>query len=132
MAFHASFEEVLAHLSLCSLCSLFLLECLFDGMYSKGWPSFLEKCLATPMKTRVPTDVITDARHPNVSFFLARHRGCLKMPGDEEKSRNRPENHARSAIISSTTYVSTDNCTSRTTTRRGINKIPKCFSSWRF
>ena len=25
-------------------------------------------------------------------------------------------------------YVSTDNCISRTTTRRGINKIPKCFS----
>ena len=50
------------------------------------------------------------------------------MPGDEQKSKNRPENHARSAIISSTTYVSTDNCISRTTTRRGINKIPKCFS----
>ena len=25
-------------------------------------------------------------------------------------------------------YVSTDNCISRTTTQRGINKIPKCFS----
>ena len=48
------------------------------------------------------------------------------MPGDEQKSTNRTENHARSAIISN--YVSTDNCISRTMTRRGINKILKCFS----
>ena len=29
------------------------------------------------------------------------------MPGDEQKSRNRPENHARSAIISSTMSLQT-------------------------
>ena len=61
-------------------------------------------------------------RYPNVSFFLARNGGCIKMPSDEQKCRNRPENHARSAI------ASTDNCISQTTTQRGINKIPKCFS----
>ena len=38
------------------------------------------------------------------------------MPGDEQKSINRAENQG---------YI---NCISRTTTRRGINKIPKCFS----
>ena len=48
------------------------------------------------------------------------------MPGDEQKSRNRPKNHARSAIISSTMSLKTT--ISRTTTRRGISKIPKCFS----
>ena len=48
------------------------------------------------------------------------------MPGDEQKSRNRTENHARSAIISLTMSLKTT--ISRTTTRRGINKIPKCFS----
>ena len=47
------------------------------------------------------------------------------MPGDEQKSRNRPENHAWSALFD---YVSTDNCIPRTTTRRGIYKIPTCFS----
>ena len=48
------------------------------------------------------------------------------MPGNEHKTLNRAENHARSAIISST--VSTDNSISRTTLWRGINKISKCFS----
>ena len=43
------------------------------------------------------------------------------MPGDEQKSINRAEDHARSAIISSTMSL-------QTTTRRGINKILKCFS----
>ena len=31
------------------------------------------------------------------------------MPGDEQKSRNRPENHARSAILSSTMSLQTTN-----------------------
>ena len=48
------------------------------------------------------------------------------MPGDEQKSRNRPENHARSAIISSTMSLQTT--ISRTVMRKGINNIPKCFS----
>ena len=30
------------------------------------------------------------------------------MPGDEQKSRNRPENHARSAISSSTMFLQTN------------------------
>ena len=50
------------------------------------------------------------------------------MPGDEQKSTNRTENHARSARHSLFDYVSTDNCISGTMTRRGINKIPKPFS----
>ena len=48
------------------------------------------------------------------------------MPGDEQKSQNRPENHARLAIISLTLSLQTTIL--RTTTRRGINRIPKCFS----
>ena len=50
------------------------------------------------------------------------------MPGNEQKSINRTENHARSAIIPLTMSPSTYNCNSRTTTRRGINKILKCVS----
>ena len=51
------------------------------------------------------------------------------MPGDEQKSRNRPENHARSAIISSTMSLQTTVSDKlRRGARRGINKIPKCFS----
>ena len=45
------------------------------------------------------------------------------MPDDEQKSRNRPKNHARSAIISLATYVSKDNCITRITMRRGINSV---------
>ena len=44
------------------------------------------------------------------------------MPGDEQKSINRAENHAWSAIISSTMSLQTT--VSRTTMQRGINKIP--------
>ena len=50
------------------------------------------------------------------------------MPGDEQKSTNRTENHARSAIISSTMSLQTTVYISRTMTRRGINKIPKSLS----
>ena len=39
------------------------------------------------------------------------------MPGDEHKIMNRAENRARSAIISS-----------RTTSRKEVNKMAKCFS----
>ena len=42
------------------------------------------------------------------------------MLGDEQKSMHGAENLFN--------YVSTDNCISRTTTWRGINKMPKCFS----
>ena len=52
---------------------------------------------------------------------LARCCGCLKMPGNEQK---RDKNHARSAIISLTMSLQT-----MYLTQRGINKIPKCFSS---
>ena len=38
---------------------------------------------------------------------LAKNGGSLKMPGDEQKSTNRTENHARSAIISSTMSLQT-------------------------
>ena len=48
------------------------------------------------------------------------------MPGDEHKIMNRAENRARSAIISSTKCI--DNCISRTTSRKEVNKIAKCFS----
>ena len=47
------------------------------------------------------------------------------MPGDEQKSISKTENHARSYLFD---YVSTDNYISRTTMRRGINKILKLFS----
>ena len=40
------------------------------------------------------------------------------MSGNEQKSRNIPEKHAWLV----------DNCISRTTKWRGINKTPKCFS----
>ena len=39
---------------------------------------------------------------PNVSLSLARSGDCLKMPGDEHKSKNKAINHSRLAIISST------------------------------
>ena len=45
------------------------------------------------------------------------------MPGNENKTMNIAENHARSAIISSTMSLQT----TVTTTWKGINKIPKCF-----
>ena len=51
------------------------------------------------------------------------------MPGDEHKTMNRAENHARSAIISSTVYAQTShNSISRTTctSQKGVNKMPKC------
>ena len=50
------------------------------------------------------------------------------MPGDEHKIMNRAENRARSAIISSIHQVYTDNCISRTTSRKEVNKMAKCFS----
>ena len=77
---------------------------------------------------RLTQGIYGQKRYQNVSLSLARSGGYLKMPGDEQKSINRAENHAWSAIISSCNYVSTDNCISRTTTWRGINKILKCFS----
>ena len=61
-----------------------------------------------------------------LSLSLARSGGCLKMPGDEHKTINRSKNHARSAIIFH--HVCTDNCISRTTSQKGVNKMPKCFS----
>ena len=55
---------------------------------------------------------------------LARSGGYLKMPGDEQKSINRALLVGHYLF----NYVSIDNCISRATMQRGINKIPKCFS----
>ena len=64
-------------------------------------------------------------RYPNVSFFLARNGGCIKMPGDEQKSRNRPENHAIGRPLSRLRL-----CLYRKLylTNYDGNKTPKCFS----
>ena len=48
------------------------------------------------------------------------------MPGDKQKSMNEAENHARSAIISSTMSVHTT--VFHELRHRGIYKIPKCFT----
>ena len=50
------------------------------------------------------------------------------MPGDEHKIMNRAENRARSARHYLFHQVYTDNCISRTTSRKEVNKIAKCFS----
>ena len=46
------------------------------------------------------------------------------MPGDEQKKK--VENHA--CLVGHYRHYRLYTCISRTTTRRGINKIPKCFS----
>ena len=46
------------------------------------------------------------------------------MPGDEKKKK--VENHA--CLVGQYRHYRLYRCISRTTTRRGINKIPKCFS----
>ena len=64
-------------------------------------------------------------------MFLSLLRGAevvSKFQAINRRALTEPKNHARSAIISSSHCVSTDNCISRTTTQRGINKILKCFS----
>ena len=76
---------------------------------------------------REPQGVHRQKRYQNVSLSLARCSGCLKMPGDEQKKE--VENHACLVGHYIFNHVGTDNCISRTTTRRVINKIPKCFSS---
>ena len=48
------------------------------------------------------------------------------MSVNEQKTMNRAENHARSAIISLGMSVQTT--ASHDMTRIGINKMPKCFS----
>ena len=63
-------------------------------------------------------------RYQNVSLSLARCNGCLKMPGDEPKKK--VKNHA--CLVGHYRHYRLYRCISRTTTRRGINKIPKCFS----
>ena len=63
--------------------------------------------ILTRTVTQEPQGAHGQKRYPNVSFFLARNGGCIKMPGDEQKSRNRPKNDARSAIISMTMSLQT-------------------------
>ena len=53
------------------------------------------------------TLVCMHSKSQNVSLSLAKSGSCLKMPGDEHKTMNRAENHARLAIISSTMSVQT-------------------------
>ena len=50
------------------------------------------------------------------------------MPGDEHKTMNRAENHARSAIISSTMSVQKTVHVSRTMLQKGVNTMPECFT----
>ena len=72
--------------------------------------------------TREPLGVHRRKRYQNVSLSLARCNGCLKMPGDEKKKKSKTM-HAQLGWP-----LPPLSCISRTTTRRGINKIPKCFS----
>ena len=72
---------------------------------------------------RLTRGVHGQKRYPNVSLSLARCCGCLKMPGDEQRSIHIAENHARSAIISSTMSLQT-----MYLMNYDAERIPKCFS----
>ena len=57
-------------------------------------------------------------------MFLSLLRGGLKMPGDEQKKKSK----TMLAWLASYRHYRLYRRVSQTTTRRRINKIPKCFS----
>ena len=62
----------------------------------------------------------------NVSLSLA---SAVVVSKYQAMNKKKVENHACLVGHYLFNHVCTDNCISRTTTRRGINKIPKCLTS---